>query len=187
MRLLNVRSHRLEDFMGRPPAYAILSHIWEAEEVLFSDIIRDCSQYENKKGFLKIKYSCLQAIKDQMDYVWIDTCCIDKSSSAELSEAINSMDSGWTIDVMVNPHSNSQPTATMTMTPDLGPLLMAQIGAPCKFLGYYPFGASGVQDVQGWDGWKHIYSFPSLQCDALATAIPQLGPAGAEGSGKPEY
>jgi hypothetical protein len=24
-------------------------------------------------------------------YIWIDTCCIDKSSSAELSEAINSM------------------------------------------------------------------------------------------------
>lgn len=63
---------------------------------------------------------------------------------------------------MVNPHSNSQPTATMTMTPDLGPLLMAQIGAPCKFLGYYPFGASGVQDVQEWDGWKHIYHFPAF-------------------------
>jgi hypothetical protein len=25
------------------------------------------------------------------EYVWVDTCCIDKTSSAELSEAINSM------------------------------------------------------------------------------------------------
>jgi hypothetical protein len=28
---------------------------------------------------------------ERCDWVWIDTCCIDKSSSAELSEAINSM------------------------------------------------------------------------------------------------
>jgi hypothetical protein len=30
-------------------------------------------------------------MEDHMLYLWIDTCCIDKSSSAELSEAINSM------------------------------------------------------------------------------------------------
>ncbi|KAK4183351.1 hypothetical protein QBC35DRAFT_114727 [Podospora australis] len=29
--------------------------------------------------------------QDHLDYIWIDTCCIDKSSSAELQEAINSM------------------------------------------------------------------------------------------------
>ncbi|KAF2201152.1 hypothetical protein GQ43DRAFT_448996 [Delitschia confertaspora ATCC 74209] len=35
--------------------------------------------------------ACQQARQDNLAYVWIDTCCIDKSSSAELSEAINSM------------------------------------------------------------------------------------------------
>ena len=39
----------------------------------------------------KIQFSCAQAAKDGYGYIWVDTCCIDKSSSAELSEAINSM------------------------------------------------------------------------------------------------
>ncbi|KAI6138370.1 hypothetical protein BKA82DRAFT_58501, partial [Pisolithus tinctorius] len=31
------------------------------------------------------------AVKDGYEWLWIDTCCIDKRSSSELSEAINSM------------------------------------------------------------------------------------------------
>ncbi len=46
---------------------------------------------EAKPGFKKILLSCRQSVRDALDYVWVDTCCIDKSSSAELSEAINSM------------------------------------------------------------------------------------------------
>ncbi|KAF2972352.1 hypothetical protein GQX73_g1355 [Xylaria multiplex] len=42
-------------------------------------------------GFWKILKTCLQARKDGLDYLWVDTNCIDKTSSAELSEAINSM------------------------------------------------------------------------------------------------
>lgn len=44
-----------------------------------------------KKGYEKIKRCCEVAAADGFYYVWIDTCCIDKTSSAELSEAINSM------------------------------------------------------------------------------------------------
>lgn len=44
-----------------------------------------------KKGHAKIKGCCELAQLQKLNYVWIDTCCIDKSSSAELSEAINSM------------------------------------------------------------------------------------------------
>ena len=44
-----------------------------------------------KKGFLKIIHACEQAERDNLDYLWCDTNCIDKTSSAELSEAINSM------------------------------------------------------------------------------------------------
>ncbi|KAJ9602147.1 hypothetical protein H2200_013267 [Cladophialophora chaetospira] len=45
----------------------------------------------SKKGYQKIKMTCQLARYAGLDYVWVDTCCIDKSSSAELSEAINSM------------------------------------------------------------------------------------------------
>ena len=46
---------------------------------------------QKKAGYEKIRHASMQAISDGYQYVWIDTCCIDKSSSAELSEAINSM------------------------------------------------------------------------------------------------
>ncbi|KAL4730540.1 hypothetical protein ACLX1H_002576 [Fusarium chlamydosporum] len=41
--------------------------------------------------YSKLRESCELARSLKLDYLWIDTCCIDKSSSAELSEAINSM------------------------------------------------------------------------------------------------
>ncbi|XPS68854.1 hypothetical protein M3J09_001134 [Ascochyta lentis] len=46
-------------------------------------------------GFEKINAPCLQALADHLPYLWVDTCCIDKTSSAELSEAINSMFRWW--------------------------------------------------------------------------------------------
>ncbi|KAK0644613.1 heterokaryon incompatibility protein-domain-containing protein [Cercophora newfieldiana] len=95
MRLLNTTSHTLEYFLGdaRPP-YAILSHTWGDEEILYEDIGTDEWKRDNenrKAGAYKVLRSCIQATEDGYDYIWIDTCCIDKSSSAELSEAINSM------------------------------------------------------------------------------------------------
>lgn len=44
-----------------------------------------------KDGFRKIEFCAKQALEDGLEFIWVDTCCIDKSSSAELSEAINSM------------------------------------------------------------------------------------------------
>jgi hypothetical protein len=90
MRLLDARLLTLQSFMDDFPPYAILSHCWEDEEVVFADL-SDMESAKRKRGFDKIEMTCKQAIKDGLDYVWIDTCCIDKSSSAELSEAINSM------------------------------------------------------------------------------------------------
>ena len=46
---------------------------------------------KQKEGFDKIVNGCARAKGDGHRYIWIDTCCIDKKSSAELSEAINSM------------------------------------------------------------------------------------------------
>ncbi|KAJ4363280.1 hypothetical protein N0V95_001183 [Ascochyta clinopodiicola] len=90
MRLLDTRTLVLKSFVDEHPPYAILSHCWEDDEVIYSDLL-DLPTAKMKKGFSKVQKTCQQAVKDDYDYVWIDTCCIDKSSSAELSEAINSM------------------------------------------------------------------------------------------------
>ncbi|KAI4910125.1 hypothetical protein J4E90_007556 [Alternaria incomplexa] len=90
MRLLNVNTRKLEEFFGDSiPPYAILSHTWGKEEVSLQDLSRE--GHQQKQGYGKIEGCCQQAIKDRLLWVWVDTCCIDKTSSAELSEAINSM------------------------------------------------------------------------------------------------
>ncbi|KAN0083094.1 hypothetical protein V8E54_002182 [Elaphomyces granulatus] len=73
------------------PRYAILSHTWGAdtEEVSFKDMMDGTGK--RKTGYDKIRFCGEQAGRDGLQYFWIDTCCIDKSSSAELQEAINSM------------------------------------------------------------------------------------------------
>ncbi|OTA96198.1 hypothetical protein M434DRAFT_393057 [Hypoxylon sp. CO27-5] len=90
MWLINCQSRHLEEFVKDVPAYAILSHTWGEEEVTFSDM-SDPGKAETKDGFKKIRATCRVALEQDLKYAWIDTCCIDKSSSAELSEAINSM------------------------------------------------------------------------------------------------
>ena len=44
-----------------------------------------------REGYSKIIHAAEEARGQGCDYIWVDTCCIDKSSSAELQEAINSM------------------------------------------------------------------------------------------------
>ena len=92
MRFINTKTIQLEEFFGdQIPDYAILSHTWVApkDEVTFQDM--SSGQYEHKLGFTKIQYLCQQASGDHLSWAWCDTCCINKDSSAELSEAINSM------------------------------------------------------------------------------------------------
>jgi len=73
------------------PPYAILSHTWgsDDEEVTFEDITKGIA--DGKTGYEKIRFCGEQARRDGLQYFWIDTCCIDRSSSTELQEAINSM------------------------------------------------------------------------------------------------
>ena len=92
MRLLNSSTLQLRDYSAnRIPKYAILSHTWreDEDEVLFTDMEKGSA--ESKAGYQKLRNACKQAAAAGLEYIWIDTCCIDKSSSAELSEAINSM------------------------------------------------------------------------------------------------
>ncbi len=73
------------------PPYAILSHTWggDSDEVTFKDLTEDTGK--KKDGYHKIRFCGKIAASHGLQYFWIDTCCIDRSSSAELSEAINSM------------------------------------------------------------------------------------------------
>ncbi|KAH8656013.1 heterokaryon incompatibility protein-domain-containing protein [Tricladium varicosporioides] len=92
MHLLDVETLQLSIFSGSSiPPYAILSHTWDRDETSFQEICSDHATLEGKGGFEKIKAACKVAHSDGFKYIWIDTCCIDKASSAELSEAINSM------------------------------------------------------------------------------------------------
>ncbi|KAI9710152.1 MAG: hypothetical protein M1820_002954 [Bogoriella megaspora] len=90
MRLLHTTATELKDFSDAEiPQYAILSHRWEDEEVLFKDI--ESNNWKQKAGASKVVGCCREAAQLGYDWVWIDTCSIDKSSSAELQETINSM------------------------------------------------------------------------------------------------
>lgn len=90
MWLLGTQTLKLHNFITDVPDYVILSHTWGAQEVSFDDI-KDPLVRRRLEGFDKIIGCCQQARQDGFDWAWIDTCCIDKRSSAELSEAINSM------------------------------------------------------------------------------------------------
>jgi hypothetical protein len=90
MRLIDTKTLTLKEFFGNQiPPYAILSHTWHEEEVSFQDWADQSSA--SQKGYKKIFDACQLAQKHGYDYIWVDTNCIDKSSSAELTEAINSM------------------------------------------------------------------------------------------------
>lgn len=75
--------------MGKPPPYAILSHRWGTKEVTFEEM--KSGRARESQGMSKVTSSCKVAARYGLKHMWIDTCCIDKTSSAELSEAINSM------------------------------------------------------------------------------------------------
>lgn len=97
MRLLDVETRRLrtfsnyDDVRSIPGGYAILSHTWlrDDQEVHFEDIGHRKAKWRH--GHEKLDFACMQAAQDGHPYLWMDTCCIDKSNSVELAEAINSM------------------------------------------------------------------------------------------------
>jgi ankyrin repeat protein len=95
MRLLQFDEHgepSLVEFVSTNlPRYAVLSHTWgeDAQEVTYQDI--ENGKGRQKYGWHKLQFCRDRAKHDGLQYSWIDTCCINKSSSAELSEAINSM------------------------------------------------------------------------------------------------
>ncbi|KAK0725989.1 hypothetical protein B0H67DRAFT_632916 [Lasiosphaeris hirsuta] len=102
MRLINTLTLTLHNFLGADvPIYAILSHTWgsQEEEITFQDWLYAQRQNPPRWGWIydEEESACQRARKDGFSWIWVDTNCIDKTSSAELSEAINSM-YRWYID-----------------------------------------------------------------------------------------
>ncbi|KAK3370361.1 heterokaryon incompatibility protein-domain-containing protein [Podospora didyma] len=90
MWLLETRSYVLRNKFSRPVEYAILSHTREDEEVTLQDM-QNLAVPSKKAEWEKVKQTCKLACRQGFRYVWIDTYCINKDSSAELTQAINSM------------------------------------------------------------------------------------------------
>ena len=98
-RSVDRRTKVLEFHDDAATKYAILSHRWIAPtEVDYEEIVdlvkldvEERKEIRQRLGYRKILDTCRQAKRDGYEWVWVDTCCIDKRSSAELSEAINSM------------------------------------------------------------------------------------------------
>ncbi|KAJ0313841.1 hypothetical protein COL5a_007221 [Colletotrichum fioriniae] len=97
IRLIDTDTLQLKLFTASlAPAYAILSHTWiENEEISFHELTQISETPDHKasekSGYKKILATCREAKANGIEYAWVDTCCIDKTSSAELGEAINSM------------------------------------------------------------------------------------------------
>lgn len=95
MRLINTSTLGFGEFYDSSvPRYAILSHRWSSvseDEVTFKEHRKGIDKAVGKPGWEKITQLCNLAKADGLAWAWIDTCCIDKRSSAELTEAINSM------------------------------------------------------------------------------------------------
>lgn len=108
MRLVNTGTGHLHEFFeAERPQYAVLSHTWGNEELSYLDLLYLTSDIpassaaivqallrnpsRDRAGFRKLQECCKLARSRGVEWIWVDTCCIDKSSSAELSEAINSM------------------------------------------------------------------------------------------------
>lgn len=112
IRLLNTttgRFHVADD--PREVHYAILSHVWARPpdlrdpELTYQDVLRihdthtpeqNPSNPHQVVSYIpqfpeKIRKFCDIAREHGYDYAWADACCIDKTSSSELSQAINAM------------------------------------------------------------------------------------------------
>ncbi|KAH7139668.1 heterokaryon incompatibility protein-domain-containing protein [Dactylonectria estremocensis] len=94
MRLINTQTYKVTEFLDSIPDYAILSHTWGSDELSLQQwqlmkpsALPKCP----KSGCQKVLEACALARQDKFNYIWVDTVCIDKTSSTELSEAINSM------------------------------------------------------------------------------------------------
>jgi hypothetical protein len=80
----NGKFNLTDDLINNILPYAILSHMWgeNHDEVSFKDLT--IGPRKTKAGYKKLRFCAEQVARDGLKHFWVDTCCIDKSSSAEL-------------------------------------------------------------------------------------------------------
>ncbi|OTA95669.1 hypothetical protein M434DRAFT_184886 [Hypoxylon sp. CO27-5] len=106
IRVINVRTFEFEEFFNESEVfgkYAILSHRWSGDEVSFQKMneagIRkrlagrfELMLHSVHHGFRKIRATCRLAREVYgLQYVWIDSCCINQEDAHEKQASINSM------------------------------------------------------------------------------------------------
>ncbi|KAE8441223.1 hypothetical protein EG329_005623 [Mollisiaceae sp. DMI_Dod_QoI] len=95
MRLLNATTYTFREFRQREsrPRYAILSHRWFDEEITYATLnFSELQDSDSRSPQIdKIRNTCRVAREEKLEWVWIDSCCINKDSSEELNRSINSM------------------------------------------------------------------------------------------------
>lgn len=90
MRLLHAQYLYMRKFTDEDiPPYVIVSHRWREDEVTYQDF--EHNTFSRRHGYHKVKESCRIALEANYNWVWLDTCCIDKRNFTELNEAINAM------------------------------------------------------------------------------------------------
>lgn len=91
MRLVHAREFTYKRFVKQPPTYAILSHRWSEHEPSLRDIEdgrgKPSAVHEKVHGFADYISSHLP----QLEWIWVDSCCTNQESAAELSEGVNCM------------------------------------------------------------------------------------------------
>ena len=99
IRLIHCEDQKFEEFDDPPEEYAILSHTWQRdrrgnEKEVTYQIFQ--AQPKGKRqgheaGWEKVEKACDIALKHKIKWIWIDSCCINKTDIQELTEAVNSM------------------------------------------------------------------------------------------------
>ena len=95
-------------------------HTPPTDNSLFNDCLTVFNSRGTRAGFWKILKACFQARADGLGYLWVDTNCIDKASSAELSEAINSMYAWYRQSAVCYAYLADVPLATQNTLCDSG-------------------------------------------------------------------
>ncbi|KAF9483140.1 hypothetical protein BDN70DRAFT_800286, partial [Pholiota conissans] len=99
----SVKRKVITDLLAKHTGYAILSHTWlqDSSEVTYQDAMDPVRLEEiksgNREGYKKLERFCEIAQREyNLTLAWMDTICIDKSSSSELDESIRSMFNWYT-------------------------------------------------------------------------------------------
>ncbi|OJA15680.1 hypothetical protein AZE42_08810 [Rhizopogon vesiculosus] len=88
---LEDREDSIREEVKKRLRYAIFSHRWLSKEPSYQDMSKEV-QADSTPGWKKLQEFCRKTLHDhRCHFAWCDTCCINKSSSAELDESIRSM------------------------------------------------------------------------------------------------